>query len=203
MSALAADVDAVKVVVMSRPLTAFAVVLVALIVSAGGGCSEDCSTIEPAYAGDANDEVWRVLIGARDDASSGGDAATITAPAADAVVDDVPTVTWDSPLKVGVLLPHRAQGRRRAQPALFERFSALFIPAAHAHLAPITSDVYFVEVDVPGRTCPVSLLTTNTEAAFIAEGGGERTIRLMSAFVTQNRITEGPFLASPIAFSIK
>ena len=187
----------------------------AVVVVSASGCAEDCDTIEPAYAGDANDEVWRVFVGARADAASGNDAATITSPADDAVIatDDNLVVRWDSPLKVGALTPieqSMSKARRRAPKALFERVSELFIPVAHAHLAPITSDVYFVEVDVPGRTCPVSVLTTeltttfgDEDQALIAEGTGQRTIRLMSAFVTQNRITEGPYLAAPVGFTVE
>lgn len=193
----------------------FVLVVFAVVVAALGGCAEDCDAIEPAYAGDASDEVWRVFVGARNDAATGDDAATITAPENDAVIGkgDNLNVSWDSPLKVGALTPieqRLLKARRRAPKALFERVSEFFIPVAHAHLAPITSDVYFVEVDVPGRTCPVSVLTTELSATFrdddqalIAEGSGERTVRVMSAFVTQNRITEGPFLASPVGFTVE
>ena len=195
-------------------------VIFAVVAACAGGCAEDCDAIEPAYAGEASDEVWRVLVGARADAASGGDEATITAPVDEAVLarDENLTVTWESPLKVGALAPieqRLLKARRRAPKALFERVSEFFIPVAHAHLAPITSDVYFVEVDVPGRTCPVAVLTTELSATFSdadqaliaegsdAEGSGQRTVRVMSAFVTQNRITEGPFLAAPVSFRLE
>ena len=197
--------------VMAR-ITIFAVLFA--VVSASG-CAEDCDTVEPAYAGEASDEVWRVFVGARDDARTGDDAATITTPADDAVLGkaDTLTVNWDSPLKVGAFSPIKQRilkAKRHAPKALFERVSEFFIPVAHAHLAPITSDVYFVEVDVPGRTCPVSVLTTELSATFsdddqalITDADGTRTIRVMSAFVTQNRITEGPFRAAPVRFTVQ
>ncbi len=198
---------------MARIFTGFA--LACVVATAGGGCAEDCDTVEPAYAGEANDEVWRVLVGARADASGGGDAATITAPEDNAVLvkGSSPAISWDSPLQVGVLTPfeQRLQHAHRRRPkALFERLSDVLIPAAHAHLAPITSDVYFLELDVPGRTCPVALLTTETSATFsdddwatIVGASGPRTLRLLSAFVTENRLTEGPFLAAPVGFTVE
>lgn len=197
--------------------SAFLSAVVVVIASFGAGCTEDCTTIEPAYAGEATDEVWSALVGARSDATTGSDAATITSPAANAVVDAATplTVTWDSPLRVAALAPQRlpkfADVPARRPSTWARTLSNLLLPAAHAHLAPVTSDVYFVEVDVPGRTCPVSVLTTDVSATFSAEAwasivdgdSGARTIRLLSAFVTENRITEGPFTASSVAFTVE
>jgi hypothetical protein len=194
----------------------FFVLAVVIEASFGAGCTEDCTTVEPEYAGEATDEVWSVLVGARADATTGNDAATITAPAANAVVDAATplTITWDSPLRVAALttpprLPQFPRAHAPRTSTWAQTFSNLVLPAAHAHLAPVTSDVYFVEVDVPGRTCPVGVLTTELSATFsdeawasIVDGdSGARTIRLLSAFVTENRITEGPFSAASVAFT--
>lgn len=198
---------------MGRSVFVFAVVVASL----GAGCTEDCTVVEPEYAGEATDEVWSVLVGARADATAGDDAATITAPATNAVVDAATplTVAWDSPLRVAAHLPApRLPQFPRAAPRAStwtDTLRNLVLPAAHAHLAPITSDVYLVEVDVPGRTCPVGVLTTDVSATFsdeawaaIVDGdSGARTIRLLSAFVTENRITEGPFSATSVAFSVE
>jgi hypothetical protein len=198
---------------MRRSFFGFAVV----IASFGAGCTEDCTTVEPEYAGETTDEVWSVLVGARAEATTGNDSATITSPAANAVVDAATplTITWDSPLRIAAHTPRAPQlphlpGARVQRPSTWmQTLTDLVLPSAHAHLAPITSDVYLVEVEVPGRTCPVSVLTTELSATFSDEawasiiGGdsGARTVRLMSAFVTENRITEGPFTASSVAFT--
>lgn len=197
---------------------AFVVVTAGLIGGAGTGCAAcapgDCNSTEPTYAGDANDETWRVMLDARGSADESDDV-NITSPAeGDTVPAGEPaTLTWTSELEVAAL-----HGRgmtplpsfRRPRPGLFERLGATLLPVAHAHLPPITSDLYFVEVDVPDRACPVAGLTTDESFVFadgdweaIATGGGERTLRILSAFVTENRVTEGPFLASPVTFTVE
>ncbi|HEY1098673.1 MAG TPA: hypothetical protein VGF99_07085, partial [Myxococcota bacterium] len=80
-------------------LRRFASIVVVACVAVGG-CEQDCDAIEPAYAGEATDEVWRSLSGARADASEGGDAATITAPVDGEVDAGTPAIAWDSPLRV-------------------------------------------------------------------------------------------------------
>lgn len=182
----------------------------------GAGCgSEDCSAIEPAYVGDASDEAWRVLLDARADASSTGDVPVFTAPAADAALPAAtsPTFSWDSPLRIAAASAPTVAPARRGPPGLlegpFRALSALVFPTARAHLPPVTGDIYFLEVDVPGR-CPVAGLTTadlsftfaTSDWEAIAAGGGARTARLLSAFLVDNRITEGPFVAAPLTFSI-
>ena len=37
---------------------------------------------------------------------------------------------------------------------------------------------------------------------FLPPPSSPRTLRILSAFLTENRITEGPFLAAPIAFNV-
>ena len=184
---------------------------------ASSGCAEDCTAVEPTYAGEATDEAWREMLDARADAVEGGDAATFSAPAADAQVpaSSSPTFAWESPLKVASAsrpprLPRLPGTWRRRAPSLFDRVVDVVLPSAHAHEPPITSDVHLLEVDVPGRTCPVAGLTTALSFTFddegwnaISAGGGERTARLLSAFLTENNVTEGPFLASPLSFTIE
>jgi hypothetical protein len=188
------------------------VVLFGLICAAG--CETDCNTVEPAYAGDSTDEAWRALIdgraGADDDSD---DAPTFSAPDDGGTFDgdDAPTFSWDSPLKVAMGAPKSsAQGIRRRPLAPFEHLSRLVIPVAHAHLPPITSDVYLLEVDVPGRACPVAGITTDLSFSFpssdweaIVAGGGARSARLLSAFLTENRITEGAFISPPLSFDVE
>jgi len=194
------------------------VVAFALVVpTLGAGCAEDCNAVEPAYVGDASDEAWRVLLDARADASASGDIPVFTGPAADSDLPagTSPTFTWESPLRLAsaTTTPTTAPARRPAPGFLeapFRAMSGLLFPVAHAHLPPVTGDIYLLEVDVPGRTCPVAGLTTadlsftfaTSDWEAIAAGGGARTARLMSAFLVDNRVTEGPFLAAPLTFSI-
>ena len=174
------------------------------------GCAEDCNEVEPAYAGDATDEAWRVMLDARASASAGDDQATFTSPGDDDSLDESPTFAWDSPLKVtsspsfspSSFTP--VPGHRRTR-SFVDAVSQALLPMAHAHLPPVTGDVYLLEVDVPGRSCPVAGFTTQTSFTFSADdwstilgGGGTSTVRLMSAFLAENRITEGPFLAEPL-----
>jgi hypothetical protein len=218
-------VDVATIGSMIRPGLVFAALVFA---SLSVGCSEDCTTEEPVFAGEATDEAWLEMLDARVDAAEGGDAPTFTAPEADASVpaSSSPTFAWDSPLKLSSSsfsspslsssssssvqrLPTFSGTWRRRSPTWFDRVAAVVLPSAHAHLPPITSDVYLLEVDVPGRTCPVAALTTELTFTFdddgwdaIATGGGERTARLLSAFLTENNVTEGPFVAAPVTFTV-
>jgi len=174
-------------------------------------CGDPCA--EPSYAGAATDEVWRVMLDARATATSAGDVAVFEAPVADAVVaaGTPPTFSWSSPLKLASNTTHHPSPAWTPRPrGIVDDLFALVIPAARAHLPPITSDLYFLEVDVPGQSCPVAGLTTELSFTFpseawstIAAGGGPRTARLLSAFVTQNRVTEGAFVAAPVTFTIE
>jgi hypothetical protein len=193
------------------------VVVSAVVVASLAACTTDCTAVEPAYAGLATDEAWLELLDARVDATEGDGAPTFTAPEADVVVDaaKAPTFTWDSPLKLASTSPHALPSPvigpwRRPAPSWLDRVSGLVLPKAHAHEPPITSDVYLLEVDVPGRTCPVAAVTTELSFAFddegwaaIVDGGGARTARLLAAFLTENNVTEGPFVAAPRAFTVE
>jgi hypothetical protein len=87
----------------------------------------------------------------------------------------------------------------------------LLVPTAEAHLAPFTGDLYWVQVQVPGRQCPLEVLTSDLEWQ-LDEGtwttlrdaaGKDLTVQVTSAYLVQNRITEGPYqLASPTAFRV-
>ena len=188
-----------------------------LVVSVGalsGGCDPDCNTLEPAYGGSASDEGWRVIVDARGLAVEGGDASSPVFPAAGTEIrrnDGPQALRWESPLQSAALLPPPApfMRNRRSEAGLFDMVSQMVFPSAHAHLPPITSDVHFVEIDIPGRACPVSALTSEQSFLFdeatwdeVIDNPGERTLRILSAFLTENRITEGPFLAAPIAFNV-
>jgi hypothetical protein len=153
------------------------------------------------------------MIDARADATTGGDAATFTAPAADAELGpQAPTFTWESPLELASSAssgrPELLRPRRARAPGLFDRVVATVLPAAHAHLPPVTGDVHLLEIDVPDR-CPVAALTTELSFTFddddwatVVADAGPRTARLLSAFLAENNVTEGPFIATPLSFTV-
>jgi hypothetical protein len=196
--------------------------LLVVAVAAGAlnsaGCmtdTSDCASVEPVYAGEATDEAWREMIDARPDATSGGNEVRFLEPADRTSLSAASTVTfaWSSSLKLSALpvgLSPLWSPHHRGSPTFLDRLAQTFVPAAHAHLPPITSDLYWLEIDVPSRSCPVSALTTALSFAFpeqdwavIAKDGGPRTARLMSAFLTTNNVTEGPFLSAPLTFRIE
>lgn len=85
-------------------------------------------------------------------------------------------------------------------------------PLAKPHLPPVTGDVYLVEIAVPGRSCPVNLLTTDESwqldaaswAAVTAGGAHDVAVTITAAYLVEGRITEGPFQPSaPRTFKIQ
>lgn len=202
-------------VTWQRQLISTAVVVVA--VGSASGCEQDCNTVQPAYTGIATDEAWIAMLDRRDAAASAGDVPIFSAPAVDAALTKAisPTFTWTSPLKIAGARTAPSSTRtavappRRQGPGLIDGLFELVVPKAWAHLEPITSDMYLLEIDVPGRACPVAGATTELSFTFassdweaIVEGGGARTARLMSAYLASNIVTEGPFLAAPLTFTV-
>jgi hypothetical protein len=152
-------------------------------VAACGGDDDPCG--EPAYGGGGTDEAWRVMVDGEPRAMAGHAMAPVfTAPAAGAMMPAAgaaPRVAWTSPL------------------------------ARKPHLPPVTDDVYLVRIAVPGRTCPVMLLTTQLEWQLTdAQWGvlraapGDMSVSIVSAYLDENRITEGPFApAAPLVFQVE
>ena len=191
-------------------------VLLPLVVLAVAACSDGDPCLqpenEPAYGGSGNDEVWLTLTDARSRATAGGDAATITSPLQGATLPSAApaTFTWESPLKVafGPVLPTSVF--RRHPPSVFDRLSGAFIPKAHAHLPPVTSDAYLVDFIIAGRECPVSVVTTELSHTLDEETWSKLTaadgtieMNVTSAYLASGRVTEGPFAASSIEFKIE
>ena len=190
-------------------------VVVVVVVAAAAACEQDCDRVEPAYADQASDEVWRVMIDARAAATPGDDAAVLTAPLEGLTQSDPVSFEWDAPLQTALVLPSSSPSplsftARRPQRSFLGALSQAVFPAAHAHEPPVTSDVHLLEIDVPGRTCPVAGLTTAQSFVFddgsweeLTREPGERTLRILSAFVTENRITEGPFTSTPVTLRVR
>jgi hypothetical protein len=159
------------------------VISLLLGVGACGGEGEDAC--EPLYQGGATDEAWRTMLDAIDRATQGGaQAPAFTAPAEGQVMasgDAPPLIAWSSPL-------------------------------AKPHLPPVTGDVYLVELRRAGMECPVNLLTTELSwqldaaswAALTAGGAADVEVTLTGAYLSDGRITEGPFQpAAPRTFKIQ
>ncbi len=162
---------------------------------------------EPLYGGDATDEAWRTLVDAKGQPANSSQAVTLESPAAGQTyssTDAPPTWRWTSPLASlvpgagpeGAPLRPRDSGR-----SMLAWLGNLILPSAEAHLPPFTGDIYWVQVTVPGRECPVELLTSNLEWQLDAatwdtlRGAVDQdlSIQVTSAYLVQNRLREGPY----------
>jgi hypothetical protein len=179
------------------------------------GCPADPCELEPAYGGAATDEVYTTLHDATNDAQEGGDAAVIESPKDGAALaaDEPATFSWSSALKLSSAAGSRpADPRvvRPLRPSLMDRVSDMLLPRAYAHLPPVTSDAYLVNVAIPGGECPVQAVTTELEAKLDATGwdllkstNAELSVRIVSAYLEDGRITEGPFISEAVSFTVK
>ena len=181
------------------------------------GCAEE-GCPEPSYGGRASDESFRTMVDARDQAvADETNAPVVTSPENEALLDSegaAPTFSWTSALKLSMgpsALP--APATRPRGPSLIDVMSELVIPKAHAHLPPVTGDVYLVEVTWPDRECPVAAHTTDLEWQLDKDSwdalkewrGGEESLSLtiISAYLNENRLSEGPFKTSaPTTFRL-
>jgi hypothetical protein len=126
-----------------------------------------------------------------------------------------PRWSWTSPLRASLVRPatqgQLALAHPRARPSVFAWLGELLIPTAQAHLPPYTGDLYWVQVTVPGRQCPVEVLTSELEwqldaaswEALGAARGQDLSIQVTSAYLKSNQVTEGPFrLDAPRTFRL-
>jgi hypothetical protein len=179
----------------------------ALLLSTGCDSGEtECG--EPLYGGRATDEAWRAMVDAQKKPMDASRAVTLVSPepgqtyAADAAP---PRWSWTSPLRASLVRPASggmlAQAHRRARPSVLAWVGELLVPTAEAHLPPFTGDLYWVQVTVPGRQCPVEVLTSELEWQLDAESwkalgeaaGQELSIQVTSAYLKDNQVTEGPY----------
>ncbi len=196
-----------------RQLSTACVAALALSLSACDSSDAECG--EPLYAGKATDEAWRSMVDARTKAADNSRAVTLLSPSEGEVYAAnaaPPLWEWTSPLRAS--LQRSAPGALAlAAPRPTRSFTAwlgeLLVPTAHAHLPPYTGDLYWVEVSTPGDKCPVAQVLTSElswqlDANTWAELGKNTqalTVQVTSAYLVQNRVTEGPYqLATPRAF---
>jgi hypothetical protein len=173
--------------------------LVLLVAACGDPCPE------PEYGGSATDESWKAMADAEgraivDDVN----APIVQAPAEGHVYAASaarPTIRWtaafaSAPAPAG---PRRLAAARSPWRALL----GWVIPDAHAHGHPVTGPAFYLRVELPGRACPVRVVTTDREwlvsedawAAFTA-ATGPLTLRVDGAYLTGDRVTEGPYRAT-------
>lgn len=195
------------------------------IASACPPSAEDCAPVPAAstdeevqdedvvYGGLGNDEVWLTLYDAKGRAETGDKAARVIVPAADQVLpsDTPPTFEWESDLSLalGPQLPTPLSPGRERSP--LDVLSHLLIPNAYAHLPPVTSDAYLLEIAIPGRTCPRSIVTTGllhtlddeTWAALTTALGQDLTLTIWSAYLSTGVPTEGPYVSEPVTFRVE
>lgn len=179
-------------------------VLAFLLILCGCGTPKDpCG--EPDYEAGMTDEAWRSLVDAEGKVQSGHPSAPqLSAPTEGQAVSSASklTLSWSSPI---ARVPTRFPAK--------ESFSltSLFISEAHAHGTPLTDDGYHLRIDIPGQSCPYSVVT-NGLSHTISDSGwqkmkdakGPMSIRITSAYFSSNRVTEGPYRpADPRTFTVQ
>jgi hypothetical protein len=179
--------------------------LIAVVVPTLFACPSRCP--DPQYEGKASDEAYLTMV----DAESRATADAMMAPQLQLTdgmqfpMNPVPTWFWTSTLTASV-------DRPLPQPAPQHRpwYRGLILSEAWAHLPPVTGAIFWFKIAVPGQQCPVELLSTRNEWTpttdiwtTLSKGTGARTITAQSAYLTENRITEGPYkMPSPVTFTV-
>lgn len=187
-----------------------------LLLTAACGKSEETPKCgEPLYGGSATDEAWMTMVDAQSKPMNSSRAVAVTAPAEGATIAadaPPPQITWTSPLRASLErdTPSRlARASRRTSRGPLAWLGELLVPTAEAHLPPFTGDIYLVELTVPGRECPISVLTSELswqmDAASwneVAGANGQNlSLQITSAYLQENRLTEGPYrLDTPRTF---
>lgn len=197
-----------------RHLSTACVAALALATSACDPDTTDCG--EPIYAGRSTDEAWRALVDVKQRPLDSSRAVNLLSPSEGEVYPagaTPPTWEWSSPLRASLQRPGQGALALRAAPRSSRSFTAwlgdLLVPTAHAHLPPYTGDLYWLEISAGGE-CPVAQVLTSelswqmdttTWAELGKHAGKDLTVQVMSAYLVQNRVTEGPFrLAEPRTF---
>lgn len=173
-----------------------------VVLTVASSCAPDCP--EPAYQGGGTDEAWRTMVDAEANATTGADAAQVHAPGTIAAAGDAPTFTWSSTIARAPTPPSRVRVARRRSP--LDALTALVIPVAHAHEAPVTDDVYWARIAIEGEACRVEVVTTDETwtldgdawERLAAAKGRKATLSIVSAYLTSNRVSEGPYRSNDV-----
>lgn len=170
---------------------------------------------EPLYGGSATDEAWMTMVDAQKKPMDSSRAVTVMSPTAGETIAasaSPPLISWTSPLRASLERPTsgrlaRAVPRPTRGPLAW--LGELLVPTAEAHLPPYTGDIYLVQLTVPGRECPLEVLTSELSWQMDAASwdtvaganGQELSLQITSAYLQENRLKEGPYrLATPHTF---
>lgn len=162
----------------ARRPTATSYLLVGLFLLGAAACGHSASDAcgQPEYGGKASDEAWLSMVD--------GEART--------VADDAKAAAFTTPAE-GAAVPS-------ATPAAFNWTGGAVASSNKPHLPPVTGAIYYIKVTIPGRVCPLRALTTTTtwtpsaaSWAIIAAATGTVSASIQSAYLRENRITEGPY----------
>ncbi len=196
-----------------RGIPAYNVFVIALgmaTASASVGCDQGTAppTIDDViFEGAASDEAWVAV----DEATPTDDTSGwLFAPTRFARAATPPSFTWAR--------PEGARRQRRTPPfephaePPIEHFARglaeLLHPVAHAHLPPVSGDVYRLIFTIPGDAAPLRIFTTDPSytpagSAFtkLAATTGPISLELVRAYLMDNRVMEGPFRLPTISIT--
>lgn len=186
-----------------------------LLTTACGKDEQTSQCGEPLYGGSATDEAWMTMVDAETKPMDSSRAVTVTAPAEGETIAasaPPPQLSWTSPLRASLErdTPSRlARASRRSSRSPLAWLGELLVPTAEAHLPPFTGDIYLVQLSVPGRECPIEVLTSELSWQMDASSwnevaganGQNLSLQITSAYLQENRLKEGPYrLATPHTF---
>jgi len=188
--------------------------LAASFLAATASCDDHGTTTdpcgEPEYGGAATDEAFTSIVdGEKRVSADDTKSVAITVPTQSQVFQRSapPLLRWmPGSVSSSMSRLHVPASRRFAtrvptrEKSPFAWVARLFESEAWAHEPPITGPLFYLHFTVPGRACEVRVLTTMTSyqvstAAFDAfkAATGPITLSITSAYVRENRITEGPY----------
>lgn len=189
--------------------------------SACGGKTGDCG--EPIYD-ETSDEAWRSMIDQESRVMRLDEKAPRLIEPSEGQTyragDPPPTLKWTSPLHAAIPGDSAggalAKAARSAAPqrstAPWDRIAELFVGVAWAHGPVVNGDIYDLKITVPGRKCPIEILTAKkTEFAISAEtwraiaatNGQPLAIEITGAYMRDNHVKEGPYRsAQPRTFKV-
>ena len=137
-----------------------------LLLATGCDKEEESKCGEPLYGGSASDEAYMTMVDAQSRPTDSSRAVNLMSPTEGEVFATgaaAPRFEWTSPLRASLeqnTSSRYALARPPASRGVLSWVAELLVPTAEAHLPPYTGDIYLVEVTVPGRECPVQLLTS-------------------------------------------
>lgn len=205
--------------IRALPMSCLAVMGALAFVTAGcsGGDEPGDACGEPTYAEGSTDEAWFSILDAKDrvqkDDTHGAEVTSPTENEALTADAAAPKITWTSTLSASIDSPRLPAGPVPASRTSFaERVLDWVYPAAWAHEPPVTGPMHLLEITIPNRDCPVRVLTAQTEwqvdsntwTLMQSHKGDTMKIEVTSVYLSENRITEGPYRRSaPRTFTVK